>query len=89
MAEARKVESLPEAVIRGETIKVGQPADAVRKRLEPDYEVDPNRNKTYGYTSTARYVEGDSIYIVKFGPPKSGWGAYVVTEISRAKAQSG
>jgi hypothetical protein len=86
MGEAtRQVEKLTEATIRGEVVKVGQPADGVRKRLDPDTIVDPNRNKTYGYTATARYVEGDNIYIVTFGPPSSGWGAYVVTGIQRAK----
>ena len=87
MAE-RKVESLSEATIRGETIKVGELADEVQKRLQPDKLLDPNRKKTYGYTATARFVEGESIYIVKFGPPARGWGEYVVTEIMRAKSES-
>ena len=85
---ARQVETLSEATIRGETIKLGQRAEMVQKLLQSDSLTDPNRDKTYGYAQTARYVEGDSIYIVTFGPPKAGWGPYVVTEISRAKAQS-
>jgi hypothetical protein len=81
----RQTESLMEATVRGQTIKVGERADAVQKRLDPDSIVDPNRNKTYGYTATARYVDGDDIYIVAFGPPKGGWGPYVVSGITRAK----
>ena len=82
---ARQVESLTEATIRGEPVKVGDRAEAVQKRLDPDTIIDPNRNKTYGYSATARYVEGEHIYIVTFGPPKGGWGPYVVTGIQRAQ----
>ena len=81
----RQVENLNEATIRGELIKVGERAESVQTRLDPDSVVDPNRNKTYGYTATARYVEGEHIYIVSFGPPKGGWGPYVVTAIQKAK----
>lgn len=81
----RQVESLTEATIKGQLIKVGERAEVVQKKLDPDTIVDPNRNKTYGYAATARYVEGDHIYIVTFGPPKTGWGAYVVTGIQRAQ----
>jgi hypothetical protein len=86
MAQAtRQVETLSEATIRGEAIKVGERAEEVQRRLDPDAVIDPNRNKTYGYAATARYVEGDDIYIVTFGPPKGGWGPYVVTQIQRTK----
>ena len=85
MSQSRQVESLTEATIRGQVVKVGERAEAVQKRLDPDTLIDPNRNKTYGYTATARYVEGDHIYIVTFGPPKGGWGPYVVTQIQRTK----
>jgi hypothetical protein len=85
MSQSRQVESLTEATIRGQVVKVGERAEAVQKRLDPDTLIDPNRNKTYGYTATARYVEGDHIYIVTFGPPQGGWGPYVVTAIQRAK----
>jgi len=81
----RQVETLTEATIRGQVVKVGERAEAVQKRLDPDAILDPNRNKTYGYAATARYVEGDHIYIVQFGPPKNGVGPYVVTSIQRAQ----
>jgi hypothetical protein len=87
-AGTRQLETLSEASIRGETIKVGEPAEGVQKRLAPDSLLDPNRSQTYGYVATARYADGGAIYIVKFGPPKSGSGAYVVTSISRAATRS-
>jgi hypothetical protein len=81
---ARGLQTLSEATIRGETIKLGEPALGVQRRLAPDSLLDPNRSQTYGYIATARYVDAGATYIVKFGPPRHGIGAYVVTSISRA-----
>jgi hypothetical protein len=83
----KQFEDLSEATIRGERIKVGDRAEDVESRLQPDSMLDPNRGKNYGYAATARFIEGGAIYIVKYGPPQSGSGAYIVAAISRMKAR--
>lgn len=89
MAQATKqVETLSEATIRGKKIQLGQRGEMVEQLLQPGVLADPNRNKSYGSVQTARYVEDGWIYILTFGPPAQGSGPYVVTRISRAKAQS-
>ncbi|MFH0727989.1 MAG: hypothetical protein V2B19_16805 [Pseudomonadota bacterium] len=77
-AETVKVK---EATIRGEIIMVGQGADIVQNRIKADQFVASGYN--YGDTSKGYYNDGGSSYIITYGPPKSGTGAYVVQQIEK------
>lgn len=81
-----RMETLTEATIRGHTVKLGQSAEMVQSRLQPDSLLDSTRR--YGYSATARYIEPDATYVVTFGPPGKGVGSYVVLEIVRIKPQA-
>lgn len=69
------------ATIRGETIQVGQGADIVQSQIKADRFVAPGYN--YGDTSKGYYNDAGSTYIITYGPPKSGNGAYVVRQIEK------
>lgn len=73
------------ATIRGETIMVGQGADIVQSRIKADKFVASGYN--YGDTSKGYYNDGGSSYIITYGPPKSGTGAYVVRQIEKVSKQ--
>ncbi len=67
--------------IRGEIIMVGQGADIVQDRIKADKFIASGYN--YGDTSKGYYNDGDSSYIITYGPPKSGTGTYVVHQIEK------
>ena len=75
---------LKQATIRGETIKVGQGADIVQSRIKADRFVASGYN--YGDTSKGYYNDAGATYIITYGPPKSGTGAYVVRQIEKVTA---
>ena len=81
-AETVKVK---QATIRGEIIMVGQGADIVQSRIKADKFVASGYN--YGDTSKGYYNDGGASYIITYGPPKSGTGAYVVQQIEKGTAK--
>jgi len=78
VAETVKVK---QATIRGETVTVGQGADIVQSRISADKFITSSYD--YGAPSKGYYNDGDVTYIVTYGPPKSGAGAYVVRQIEK------
>jgi hypothetical protein len=79
-AESLKVN---QATIRGKTINVGQAADIVQSRIKSNRFVTSGYN--YGDTSKGYYYDANIIYIITYGSPKSGNGAYVVRQIEKIK----
>lgn len=75
-ALAGETVKVKQATIRGETIKIGQGADIVQSRIKADKFVASGYN--YGDTSKGYYNDAGATYIIIYGPPKSGTGAYVV-----------
>jgi len=82
---ASETMKVKQATIRGEIVKIGQGADVVQSRIKADKFVAAGYN--YGDTSKGYYNDGEASYIITYGPPKSGTGAYVVIQIEKASKQ--
>ena len=72
---------LNEATISGVNVKIGQGADIVQSRIKADRFVSSGYN--YGDLSKGYYTDNGTTYIITYGPPESGSGAYVVTRIEQ------
>lgn len=78
---AENTVKVKQASIFGEIVKVGQGADIVQSRIKADKFVTTGYN--YGDKSKGYYKDGGVTYIITYGPPKSGSGSYVVTQIEK------
>ncbi len=74
-----------QATILGESITVGQGAEIVQSRIKADKFLTSGNN--YGDPSKGYYNDGGTTYIITYGPPKSGTGAYVVKQIEKVDKQ--
>ncbi len=74
-----------QATIKGETVKIGQGADTIQSRIKADEFITSGYNP--GDTSKGYYNDAGTTYIITFGPPKSGTGAYVVRQIEKTPAK--
>jgi len=74
-----------QATIQGNKITIGQGADIVQSRIKADKYVASGYN--YGDTSKGYYNDAGATYIITYGPPKSGTGAYVVRQIEKVTAK--
>ncbi|MBL8497662.1 hypothetical protein ABF87_13130 [Nitrosomonas sp. JL21] len=70
-----------QAIIQGKAIKVGEGADIVQSRIKADQFV--SSGYSYGDTSKGYYKDADTTYIITYGPPKDGIGAYIVRQIEK------
>lgn len=73
-----------QATIRGESIKVGQEANIVQNKIKADKYIS---TYNYGDPSKGYYNDAGVTYIITYGPPKSGIGSYVVTQIEKVTAK--
>jgi len=76
---------LKEATIAGHVIRLGQGADIVQSRIKADRFVTSDYN--YGDISKGYYTDKGITYVITYGPPRSGSGGYLVTQIEKVGKQ--
>jgi hypothetical protein len=69
-----------EATIKGQKVRVGDEAYKLQDNVRADNFISSH---TYGESSRGTYVDKGVTYVVTFGPPRSGGGAYVITQIQK------
>jgi phage repressor protein C with HTH and peptisase S24 domain len=71
-----------EATIKGQKVRVGDEAYKLQDNVRAD---SFHSSTTYGESSRGTYRDGAATYVVTFGPPRSGGGVYVITQIERSE----
>ena len=74
-AMAESTIKLNKAIVRGETISIGQEAGIVQSRIKADKFISSGYNP--GDTSKGYYKDKGDTYIITYGPPKGDAGPYV------------